>query len=67
MALGDGPRRRLTANEILVNAHSLSIQVDQDFGHLGVFAKYSKAFQRKGSDRPVCLRWYRVDEAVRSR
>lgn len=27
----------------------LSIHVDQDFGELGVFAKYSKAFQRKGS------------------
>ncbi len=27
----------------------LTIQVDQDFGDLGVFAKYSKVFQRKGS------------------
>ena len=27
----------------------LSIQVDQDFGDLGVFAKYSRAFQRKGT------------------
>ena len=30
-------------------SQGLSIQVDQDFGDLGVFAKYSKAFQRKGS------------------
>ncbi len=30
-------------------SQGLSIQVDQDFGHLGVFAKYSRAFERKGS------------------
>ncbi len=29
-------------------SQGLSIQVDQDFGDLGVFAKYSRAFQRKG-------------------
>jgi hypothetical protein len=30
-------------------SQGLSIQLDQDFGDLGVFAKYSRAFQRKGS------------------
>ncbi len=30
-------------------SQGLSIQVDQDFGDVGVFAKYSKAFERKGS------------------
>jgi len=30
-------------------SQGLSIQVDQDFGDLGVFAKYSKTFERQGS------------------
>ena len=30
-------------------SQGLSVQVDQDFGDLGVFAKYSKTFERQGS------------------
>ena len=30
-------------------SQGVAIMVDQDFGDLGVFAKYSRAFQRKGS------------------
>ncbi len=30
-------------------SQGLSIQVDQDFGDLGVFAKYIRVFERKGS------------------
>ncbi len=36
-------------SSFLKASRGLSIQFDHDFGNLGVFAKYSKAFQRKGA------------------
>ena len=47
-------------------SQGLSIQGDQDFGHLGVFAKYSRAFERKGSIQQLASGGASLDESLRT-